>query len=181
MERTGFYTVILPNPGIFSRRASMADELDTLSNPQSTTSAKTATKPTATAAAKRQIKSKANELKGEAGGKAREAATQVKGKAAGLIDQLVQLVDDSARSIDDKVGPQYGDYARKASSALAGVAGSLNAKDVDELLNDARSFVRRNPAIAIGAATALGFIAVRAIRAGLTTQDERPAARGLDA
>jgi ElaB/YqjD/DUF883 family membrane-anchored ribosome-binding protein len=49
---------------------------------------------------------------------------------------------------------------------VSGVADTLKSKEVDELLEGARDFVRNKPAVAIGAAAALGFVLTRLIKAG---------------
>ena len=92
---------------------------------------------------------------------ARDAANSGKAKTAGTLDDVSALVDDLARTLEERVGPQYGSYARRAAEALSGASDGLKAKDVEELLEDARDFIRRKPAVAIGAAAALGFVVTR--------------------
>lgn len=96
---------------------------------------------------------------------ARDAANSGKAKTSSTLDDVSSLVDDMARTLEERVGPQYGAYARRAADALSGVSDSLKAKDVEELLEDARDFIRRKPAIAIGAAAALGFVVTRLLAA----------------
>ena len=96
---------------------------------------------------------------------AKEAANSGKAKTTHAIDDVTAMVEDVARTIDARVGPQYGDYARRAADALAGVSDSLKSKDVEQLLDDARDFIRRKPAVAIGAAAAIGFVLTRLLKA----------------
>ncbi len=112
------------------------------------------------------LRDQAKSLVGQASEKARGAANTGKDKATGMLDQLSQMVDDVAKTIDERVGANYGDMARKAASTVSSVAGSLKSKDVDDLVEDARKFVREKPAIAIGAAAAVGFLLTRLIKAG---------------
>jgi ElaB/YqjD/DUF883 family membrane-anchored ribosome-binding protein len=116
------------------------------------------------------LRDQASTLFGQAGDKVRSAATTGKNQASGAMGDMAAMVEDVAKTLDEKVGAQYGDYARKAASAVAGVADTLQSKDVDQLLDDARDFVRKKPAIAIGAAAAVGFVLTRLIKAG--TDDE---------
>jgi ElaB/YqjD/DUF883 family membrane-anchored ribosome-binding protein len=109
-------------------------------------------------------------LMSQAQDKARTAANTGKDKATSAMGEVAQMIEDVAKTIDEKLGGTYGDYARKASGTIVGVADNLKAKDVDELLDDARSFVRKQPAVAIGAAAALGFVLTRLIKAG---QDDK--------
>jgi ElaB/YqjD/DUF883 family membrane-anchored ribosome-binding protein len=118
------------------------------------------------AAAQDSLKDQAKSLVGQASEKAKGAANQGKDKATSFLDELSKMVADVAGQIDDKVGANYGDMARKASSSVSGLASNLKAKDVDDLIDDARKFVREKPAVAIGAAAAVGFILTRLIKAG---------------
>ena len=69
-----------------------------------------------------------------------------------------------APQIDEKVGEQYGDYARKASRSLQEASAKLEAKSVDEIGEDAREFVRKSPGTALGIAAIAGFIIARLFR-----------------
>lgn len=95
---------------------------------------------------------------------ARYAATTAKEKTGSALQSLSRLITDTAGTIDERVGPDYGDYARTAARSVAGAADSLNAKDVDQLVADAREFVRKQPAVAIGAAAVLGFVMIRLLK-----------------
>jgi hypothetical protein len=120
---------------------------------------------------------KAESMKADAIDRAKKAATAGKDKASDALDGVVRFVDDAARSIDEKVGENYGAYARRAAEVVGGFASSLRARDVEELFDDARAAVRRNPVIAIGAAAAVGFIFVRLVQSGLSSaQGNAPAA-----
>ncbi len=101
----------------------------------------------------------------QAQAKARKAADTGKATAAGAMTDMAAMVEDVAKTIDDRIGVQYGDYARKAASAVSGVAEGLQSKEVEQLMDDAREFVRKRPAVAIGAAAAVGFLLTRLIKA----------------
>jgi ElaB/YqjD/DUF883 family membrane-anchored ribosome-binding protein len=134
------------------------------------TARKPAVKPKPLKAETETLRDQASTLFGQAGDKVRSAATSGKNQASGAMGDMAAMVEDVAKTLDEKVGAQYGDYARKAASAVAGVANTLQSKEVDQLLDDARDFVRKKPAIAIGAAAAVGFVLTRLIKAG--TDDE---------
>jgi ElaB/YqjD/DUF883 family membrane-anchored ribosome-binding protein len=112
------------------------------------------------------LRTQAGSLLGQASDKLKDAADQGKTKAGGAMDELASMVGDVAATLDEKLGAQYGDYARKAAGAVSGVADTLKSKDVDELMEGARDFVRKRPAVAIGAAAAIGFALTRLIKAG---------------
>jgi hypothetical protein len=48
---------------------------------------------------------------------ARDAAASGKDKATSALSEVSAMVGNVAGALDDKVGPQYGDYARKAADA----------------------------------------------------------------
>ncbi len=106
-------------------------------------------------------RTQANDIKVQAGKTARAAADTAKDKTGSALQGLSKLISDTASSVDVKLGPQYGDYARYAAEAVAGAAKSLDAKDVDQLIGEARDFVRKSPAVAIGAAAVVGFVLMR--------------------
>jgi ElaB/YqjD/DUF883 family membrane-anchored ribosome-binding protein len=100
-------------------------------------------------------------IKEQAGKTAKSAAGVAKEKTGTTLQSLAKLISDTAGTVDSKLGPQYGDYARQAAESVAGAADSLDAKDVDQLIGEARDFVRKSPAVAIGAAAVVGFVLMR--------------------
>ena len=82
-------------------------------------------------------------------------------------DLVGRLIEDAARSIDERLGDEYGDYAHRASEAVASFAGRVRDKSLDDILDDTRSVVRSSPAVAIAAAAVIGFALMRVVRTGL--------------
>lgn len=117
------------------------------------------------------FKDQATAFVGKAGEKAREYASTGKDKATDSLFSISDFVDDVAKSVDTRLGKQYGDYARRAASAVSGVADSLKGKEIDDLVADTRRFVREKPAVAIGAAAAIGFVLTRLFRSGGSDDD----------
>jgi ElaB/YqjD/DUF883 family membrane-anchored ribosome-binding protein len=116
----------------------------------------------------RLVGEKAAGLREQATDTVRSYALQGKDRATEALDNVIRLVEDAAATVDEKVGPQYGDYVRRAGDTLSGVATTIRDKDVDELVDDARHVVRSNPTLAIGAAAAVGFLVARIVKAGAT-------------
>lgn len=106
----------------------------------------------------------AEDFAGQAKDAARSGATSAKNVTGEALHGLSKLIADTAATVDDKLGPQYGDYARRAAEAVSGAAKSLDEKDLDQLAEDARNFVRKSPAVAIGAAAIVGFVLMRMMR-----------------
>lgn len=93
--------------------------------------------------------------------RAAELANEGKVRASGAISSLGKIVADNAGTIDAKVGEKFGDYARQAAAKLEDTAAKLEAKDLNELGEDAKEFVRKSPGVAIGLAATAGFLISR--------------------
>lgn len=133
---------------------------------KSTTKAKPAAKGTTTKAKAAPVatsdwKAQAEQIKTQAAQAARNAAGTAKDKTGSVMQGLAKLISETADTVDARLGPQYGDYARSAAETVAGAAKSLDEKDIDQLIGDARDFVRKSPAVAIGAAAIAGFVLMR--------------------
>ena len=114
-------------------------------------------------------------LSGQAADKARGLVTQGLERTSEALANVSKMVGDTADGIEERLGADYGDYARRAAGAIEGAANSLAAKDPDELIEDTKSFVRNSPGIALAGAAVVGFVLARLIKSGL------PASRDDDA
>src|SRR3569623_627117 len=124
-----------------------------------------------TGTASQSFKDGAAKLTKDATGKARAYAEDGKARVGGVLDELSKMMGDAAGTVDEKVGAQYGQYARSAADAVSGFSESLKSKNVDDIVAAARDFVKKRPAIAIGTAAALGFVLMRLIMSGLDDND----------
>lgn len=111
-------------------------------------------------------------LKQQAGGRIREVADDGKTRTSDALDEFSRIVEEAAESIEERLGPQFSPYARRAAEAVGGFATTLRERDVDELYDDVAGFVKKSPAVALGIAAALGFVAVRLIKSGLPAAEE---------
>jgi ElaB/YqjD/DUF883 family membrane-anchored ribosome-binding protein len=107
------------------------------------------------------LTSQGGEWTAQAKEKATGYALEGKAKASEGIAALGKLVSDNAGLIDEKVGPKYGEYARSAAQSLQDVSARLDAKELDDLAEDAKEFVRNSPGLAIGMAAVGGFLLAR--------------------
>lgn len=117
-----------------------------------------------------QIRQGVVSLRDQAGDRIRDAADQGKSKTSDALDELSRIVEEAAESIEERLGPQFSPAARRAAEAVGGLATTLRERDVDQLYDDVVGFVRKSPAVAVGIAAALGFVAVRLVKAGLPEQ-----------
>jgi|GEM_PF-6471470 len=111
------------------------------------------------------VKDQATKLRGQATDRARTAAEQGKTRATETIDGLAQVVHQTAGNLEQQVNPEIAKYIHRAADALDSFSASLRDKSVDEIVEDATQFARRNPAVAIGAAVAIGFALSRFLKA----------------
>lgn len=110
-------------------------------------------------------------LSNQAGEKARGLVGQGLERSAEALGNVAKLVGDTAPGIEERLGPEYGDYARRAASAIESAANAIAEKDADELIEDTRDFVRNSPGLALAGAAIVGFVVARLLKAG-TGQDD---------
>ena len=114
------------------------------------------------------IKGSTEKLRSTASDKAMGLVSQGIERSSGGLSNVSALIGDTAANLDERLGTQYGDYARSAAQAIERAASNLGSKDPDELVNDARALVRKSPAVALAGAAIVGFALVRVIKSGLS-------------
>ncbi|WP_324807887.1 hypothetical protein SH584_01115 [Sphingomonas sp. LY29] len=113
------------------------------------------------------LRSGTDKLSGQAADKARGFVGQGLERSSEALANVSRMVGDTAAGIDERLGAEYGDYARKAATAIDDVANKLATKNADELIEDTRDFVRKSPGVALAGAAVLGFALVRLVKSGL--------------
>ncbi|HEX7155485.1 MAG TPA: hypothetical protein VF618_28730 [Thermoanaerobaculia bacterium] len=126
---------------------------------------------------------------GDAGGST--TGSRIRDKAAGLADgakqQASHFYDNKKSALVSEIGNLASILRQAGESGDAGFTGRLasvaaerverfastaDGKELDDLLQDLESFARRNPAVFVGSAMAIGFLASRFIKSsarGLAT------------
>jgi ElaB/YqjD/DUF883 family membrane-anchored ribosome-binding protein len=122
------------------------------------------------AGVKQQLTDGAGKLQSQAGDKARQFADMGKERAAGLLEQLATMLTDAAGQVDGKLGAQYGTYARNAADTVQGFSQQVRDQDLDQLMDQGRELVRKSPAMAVGAAAAVGFVLSRLVQSGIDAE-----------
>jgi hypothetical protein len=112
-------------------------------------------------------------LAASAGDRARGIVGQGLERTAEALANVSKMVGDTADGIEERLGPEYGDYARRAAGAIENVANTISEKHPDELLEDTRNFVRNSPGIALAGAAVVGFVVARLIKSGLAPDEDR--------
>lgn len=103
---------------------------------------------------------------GQAKEKGVSLASEGKAKASDALTSLGKTISDNAATIDEKLGVQYGDYARTAARSIQETAAKLESKDLGELGDDVKEFVRKSPGVAIGIAAVAGFAIAKLLSGG---------------
>ena len=130
----------------------------------------------------------------ETAGQAYDAVTD---KAASKLDeqkstlsQGLSTVADSVRQVSDNLGSSRTDsglaeaaakYTDTAAQTLQDVAGYFETRNVREMARDLEGFARRNPAVFLGAAFGLGFLAARFLKSTSPGQNAVNAGREFSA
>ena len=117
------------------------------------------------------LRSGSEKLSGQAAEKARGFVGQGLERGSEALANVSKLIGDTASGLDERLGPQYGDYARKAATTIEETANRIAAKDADELIEETREFVRKSPGVALAGAAVLGFALVRLVKSGLDQSD----------
>lgn len=113
------------------------------------------------------FRSSREQLSSQAGEKARGLVTQGLERTSEALANVARMVGDTAPGIEERLGPEYGDYARRAASSIENTANTIAAKDPDELIDDTRNFVRNSPGVALAGAAVVGFVVARLLKSGL--------------
>jgi hypothetical protein len=114
-----------------------------------------------------QLRSQAYALRDQGVDRAREFAVGGKTRASDGLEELSRVFADTADTIDERLGREYGEYARKAADAVSGFADTLRRKEVDEIYEDVTGAVRKSPGVALGVAAVVGFALARVVKVGL--------------
>jgi hypothetical protein len=112
------------------------------------------------------------QLSQQAGDRARGLVTQGLERTAEALANVSKMVGDTVPGIEERLGPEYGDYARRAAGAIEGAANTIGSKDPDELIEDTRNFVRNSPGVALAGAAVVGFVLARLLKTGLAKDED---------
>jgi len=82
------------------------------------------------------------------------------------------MIGDTAGGIDQRLGEEYGEYARRAAGSIENVANQIASKDPDELIEDTRNFVRNSPGMALAGAAVVGFVVARLFKTGFARDED---------
>lgn len=115
-----------------------------------------------------EVKDEAAVIFEKTGAGAKSAASSGKDMAADAVAGLADAARQMAGKLDDgnaeSGNAKAAEMARKAADTMEKFSGKLREKDIEEIADDARTAVRNNPAIAVGAAAVIGFALARFLK-----------------
>jgi hypothetical protein len=117
----------------------------------------------------------AQNLVGEARTALRRQASDGTNRAAGAVDQLAGRL----RGLADGDTDQAGDlrrYAQDLGDRLGGLAGRINDRGLDGLVDDVQRFARRRPGMFLAVAAGAGFAAGRLFQGAKADMESSPTA-----
>ena len=106
-----------------------------------------------------------------------DVAEDRKEQAAERVSRIAQAVDNAAGELDREI-PFVGHYVHRTAHELEVVAGEVRERDVSELVDVAKGFARRQPALFAGVTGLLGFAAVRFLMASPSSVEGAQGAAG---
>ncbi len=142
----------------------------------------TTTAPTAESAARSEIKHTAEQLKDDGHSLVKDArehaeayAEAQKDHVAGRIGGVADALRDTSRKLRNQDEEAVAGLTDTAADQLERASVALRQKDLGTMLSEASDLARSHPAIFLGGAVALGFVAGRFLRAGGEPDDNASA------
>jgi len=120
----------------------------------------------------------AKDVAGKAGEKLKAAVSERKVAGADYVGELAEAMRRAGKEFDNEL-PFAGKYIRKAASQVDNVADSIRTGDFNDLVNNARSFARKQPTAFLGLAALAGFAAVRFLKSSSPEAGQSPSTAGV--
>ena len=112
----------------------------------------------------RQAREQAGELANRGGEQVKSQLANQKHEAAQRLMPVQTALRETAQQLRKQGQDSMGQYADKAADGVERVSGYLRETDVDEMTEEVRGFARSRPAIFLGGAATLGFLATRFLK-----------------
>ena len=96
--------------------------------------------------------------------------TSQKTRATDTLGSVAAAIRQSSQPLRDSNQAMLADYAGKAADQLEEFSTRLRERDLTELMDDAKRFARRQPALFVGAAFAAGVLAARFLKSSPDAQ-----------
>jgi len=106
----------------------------------------------------------ASQTKHDVQAQARSAVASGKSRAVDTISGVSQSLRSSAKQMRDQHQEGIAQYVDAAGQQVQRVADYLRDRDVNQLASETEQFARRQPAVFLGSAFALGFLGARFLK-----------------
>lgn len=121
---------------------------------------------------------KASEVAGEAQSQARSQLSMGKDRVADSMDSVANALRSTTQQLQDQDAGIVDDYLSRAADKVSEVSRHLRESDVNELVHETEDFARREPAIFLAGAFALGLIAVRFLKSSGNSMEREEMSMG---
>ena len=164
-----------------SQKSSGAAPPKSSSSPRQKSST-SSTKTPSTPSVRSEATQSANRIVARVGGVAREQLESRKGEATTQLSRAAKSLRKNEQQFRTGGDALLADVASAGATGLEQATDFLRTQDIDGITDTVQSAVRRRPAIAVGVAVAVGFLAARFLKAGIagpppvqqpTNQNER--------
>jgi hypothetical protein len=109
----------------------------------------------------------ANRIAARVGGVAKEQLESRKGEATTQLSRAAQSLRKNEQQFRSAGDALLADVASAGATGLEQATDFLQTQDIEGITDTVQSAVRRRPAIAVGVALAVGFLAARFLKAGI--------------
>jgi hypothetical protein len=126
-----------------------------------------------------QAKETISNVASQAGSKVASRLDMQKDRAAdglGSVAQTLRQTSDQLR--DQDKGAAFQEYIASAADQVDRLSGFLRSTNVNQMINQVEQFARRQPALFLGGAFALGLIATRFLKSSSPANSARPGQYG---
>jgi hypothetical protein len=117
------------------------------------------------------VRAEAGEMWSGAKDRARSALDDQQKSAAAGIEDLAGALRTAAQELEAKHSTTAAHFGQRAADSLQKFAGTLRERDAGSLIRDLESFARQQPAVFLGAAVTLGFLAMRFLKSSSEPHD----------
>ena len=111
-----------------------------------------------------QVQEKAGEVVDQVRHQARSRLDSQKDMAAGTIWSLARAIRQTGDSLREQDQQPVAQLADKAAEQVERVSSYLGHRDVNQIINEVQHFARRQPAVFLGSAFALGMLGARFLK-----------------
>lgn len=122
---------------------------------------------------KEDIKQTARQAGDKIKNESRNKTESAKSNAADQLDEYTQVTESIAQTLHDEHHETLSTYVGEIAGYVSNISSGLREKSADDLMRDAKSMARKNPALFIAGSVAIGLGIARLARTGVESSSER--------